>query len=279
MPKNDEIKERDNLKAIAVGLLLISLIFAVTIFQSNLRKKKTSNDRQELSSLEATDSQKIEKITPEDLAKKIQNDSDLLLIDLRSEAQYQTEHIIDSINIPGLEITTFSNLIARNKKLVLIEDLGEFSVISPLVEILSDKGYENISYLEGGFDTWKNKLNPTVSGGDQKSFTDQAKVKYISSDELRKQLASESEKRILIDVRNSADFRAGHLPGAVNIFLDELEANRKKLPSRGEIILYDNNGVSVFKGSVRLFDLGFFNVFALSNGLDDWKKNGYELEQ
>lgn len=279
MPKNDEIKERDNLKAIAVGLVLISLIFAVTIFQSNLRKKNASNDRQEFSSLEATDSQKIEKITPEDLAKKIQNDSDLLLVDLRSETHYQTEHIIDSINIPGLEIATFSNLIVRNKKLVLIEDLGEFSVISPLVEILSDKGYKNISYLEGGFNAWKNELNPTVSGGDQKSFTDQAKVKYISSDELRKQLVGESDKRILIDVRNSADFRAGHLPGAVNIFLDELEANRKKLPSRGEIILYDNNGVSAFKGSVRLFDLGFFNVFALSNGLDDWKKNGYELEQ
>jgi 3-mercaptopyruvate sulfurtransferase SseA len=43
------------------------------------------------------------------------------------------------------------------------------------------------------------------------------------------------------------------------------------------VVLYDNNGLWAFMGAVRLYDMGFFNILAMSDGLDGWKSNKFEL--
>jgi rhodanese-related sulfurtransferase len=56
-----------------------------------------------------------------------------------------------------------------------------------------------------------------------------------------------------------------------------LEKRKKDIPIGKKIVLYDNDGLGAFKAGVRLFDMGFFNTFTLSDGLDAWKKKNYEL--
>lgn len=47
----------------------------------------------------------------------------------------------------------------------------------------------------------------------------------------------------LVDVRTPGEFKAAHIPGAVNIPLDKLEARLAELPDKGaEIVVYCRSG-------------------------------------
>ena len=111
---NEKI-EANNIKAIFIGIFLITIIAATTLFKSNSAKKNTPKSKKESSQAETIDSTKVEKITSEELAKKIQANSDLILIDLRSKSQYKAEHIIDSINIQSSAIGSLSNTSSKSK--------------------------------------------------------------------------------------------------------------------------------------------------------------------
>ncbi len=273
-----EKKETDSLKAILVGLFLIILIVLITIFKSNSSNSNNiSVIKKEVSApAEVIDLTKIGSTTTDELIKMMQENPHLVIADIRGENQFKLEHIIDSINIPSSNIASFSAIIAKDKPCVLIDATGDVATINAAANYLSNKGYTNISYLKGGFSSWKNKFGPTISDGNQKSFTDQAKVNYIASDSLKKQMEA-SGSLIIIDLRSSEEFNAGHLAGAINIFLDDLEKRRNEIPTRNSVVIYDNTTPNAFKGAVRLFDLGFSNVLALSGGLDAWKKNGYTV--
>lgn len=264
------------MKAVFVGLFLIILIATITVLKSNSENKNISENKSGVAPAETIDPAKIGKITPEELVKKNQIIPRPFLLDIRDENQYKNEHIIDSVNITLSKLSAISNALGTDKEYVLVDDSGDASIITAAANTLTSKGYKHLYYLDGGFSVWKNNYNPTINSGNQKSFTDQAKVKYITSDNLKKLMEAE-KNLLLIDVRQSAEFNAGHLNGAINIFLDDLETRKKELPLGRKIVLYDNTNLGAFKGAVRLFDLGFFNTLALSDGLDSWKAKGYEI--
>ena len=83
---------------------------------------------------------------------------------------------------------------------------------------------------------------------------------------------------VFIDLRNEKDFQIRHLTGARNIFLESLEEKNKEIPLGKKIILYDKDSFGSFKGAVRLFDLGIFNVSALSDGFETLKEKGFSIE-
>ncbi|HAI74553.1 MAG TPA: hypothetical protein DCS28_00770 [Candidatus Moranbacteria bacterium] len=269
-------EKNENFKAISIGFLLIIIIAAITFLkpyfnQTKVAEKTAENNVAARANIDFT---KINKITSEELAKKIQTDSEFIVIDIRSESDYQKEHIIDSQNISLNRLSSAFNILDKNKTYVFIDETINIAAINNLANLLAEKKYQNIYYLDGGFADWKNKFNATISDGDPKSFVDQSKVSYIKSDDLKKILEQE-KNLLLIDLRNSADFNTGHLPGAINIFLADLEKRKKEITVNKKIILYDSDGLSAFKGAVRLFDLGIFNVLALSDGFDSWNKKGY----
>ncbi len=274
MSNFSEKKETDNLQAIIVGLFLIILIATITIFKSKTGGENKLENKPTPTQAETIDTTKIKSITPEELAKKIQARTDLIIVDIRDENPYKAEHIIDSINIPSSKLASFPDLVAKNKACILIDASGEIALINAMADNLSASGYKNIAYLAGGFASWKNNSNPTISIGNQKSFTDQAKVKYINSLDLKNKIATE-KNLIIIDTRKNTEYATEHLTGAINIFLDDIEKKRKTIPMGKNIILYDNATLGAFKAATRLFDLGFSNTLVLSGGLDGWKINGY----
>lgn len=266
-------KETDSLKAVAVGLFLIVVIAAITFFNSRTNSSSTTIAKPDLAQDSTSFAAKI--ITHDQLAKNSLSNSNFALLDIRNESQYRKEHIIDSINVNPSKVASPLEAIGADKKYVLIDDSGDINILNAATNNLLNSDYKNIYYLDGGFAAWKSNFEPTIGDGDPKSFTDQAKVKYITSDDLKKQM--EVEKFIMIDVRQNTEFTTGHLAGAINIFLDDLEKKRRSIPLGKNILIYDDNSLGAFKGAVRLFDLGFSNTLVLSDGLDRWKNKGYEL--
>lgn len=97
-----------------------------------------------------------------------------------------------------------------------------------------------------------------------RSFED----KEISYKELKKMMGKENNI-ILLDVRSKQEFNEGHLEGAINIPLYDLETEIGRLPNKEEkIIVYCASGNRSRQAKEKLEKLGYENVYNLKNGLD-----------
>lgn len=72
------------------------------------------------------------------------------------------------------------------------------------------------------------------------------------------------EGAALVDVRSAAEFSSGHLPGAINVPVNELGGQLKKLGKKdGTIVLYCASGTRSMMARSTLKGLGFTKVFNL----------------
>ena len=88
------------------------------------------------------------------------------------------------------------------------------------------------------------------------------------------------EDALVVDVRDPGDFGAGHVLGARNVPLKELEssgelAKRKEKP----VIVYDADGQRSAQAVAALRKLGFEKVFNLTGGLSGWQQAGLPTEK
>lgn len=83
----------------------------------------------------------------------------------------------------------------------------------------------------------------------------------------------------VLDVRPAEEFAAGHLPGAVNLPLAELEARLAELDPGQEVVAYCRGPYCVlaFEAVARLRARGF-RARRLEDGFPEWKAAGLPLE-
>lgn len=83
----------------------------------------------------------------------------------------------------------------------------------------------------------------------------------------------------VLDVRPPDEFAAGHLPGAVNIPLAELEQRLAELPKENEVVAYCRGPYCVlaFEAVKRLRAQGY-HARRMENGYPEWKKAGLPVE-
>jgi rhodanese-related sulfurtransferase len=84
----------------------------------------------------------------------------------------------------------------------------------------------------------------------------------------------------LVDVRSPDEYRAGHVPGAVNIPLDDLESGAELLPADHDqpVVTVCNRGNISVRGMLILKSLGYGNVRSLSGGTTAWVEQGNPVE-
>lgn len=95
----------------------------------------------------------------------------------------------------------------------------------------------------------------------------------ISCRGLRK-LQERGEKHALIDVRDAADYEAGHVEGSVHVPLRELESNIESLvPDKDEyvIVIGEERGLAP-ETYEQLKAKGYSKVEFLLGGFDEWCK-------
>lgn len=92
----------------------------------------------------------------------------------------------------------------------------------------------------------------------------------VGRDELIARVRKEGT--MVIDVRPAAEFEAGHIPGAVNIPLDELSQHLKTLPLGQEIVAYCRGPYCMlaFDAVARLREAGY-RARRLEEGFPEWK--------
>jgi rhodanese-related sulfurtransferase len=84
---------------------------------------------------------------------------------------------------------------------------------------------------------------------------------------------------MVLDVRPPEEYAAGHLPGAINIPLEELEKHLDELDPSQEIVAYCRGPhcVLAFDAVSRLRERGV-NAKRLEGGLPEWRLEGLPVE-
>ena len=77
---------------------------------------------------------------------------------------------------------------------------------------------------------------------------------------------------IIIDVRTVEEFNTGHISGATNIPLDQIDTVDKE----AVIIVYCRSGVRSAEAAQKLADMGYTSLYNLDGGLINW---GGSLEE
>lgn len=97
----------------------------------------------------------------------------------------------------------------------------------------------------------------------------------------RKELLQRLKRRdvTVLDVRPPDEFALGHLPGAINIPLADLERRLKEVPKRREIVAYCRGPYCVFSfEAVAALRSKGLRARRLEDGYPEWKSAGLRVE-
>ena len=93
----------------------------------------------------------------------------------------------------------------------------------------------------------------------------------ISVDKYQEQFGKNDHT--LVDVRTAAEFKSGHVAGAINIPLAELERRLKKISQKRPVVVICQTGNRSRFGSAILGAAGY-EVYNLKGGTSLWQSKG-----
>ncbi|MBS6559570.1 MAG: rhodanese-like domain-containing protein [Clostridiales bacterium] len=229
------------LRKVLATICLTGIVFIGTACGSS-NKVKTM-DGEKLAAIEANDKKK----------------EDYLVIDVRSEEEYDEGHIKFAINMP---IDSFEENLSRiegrgEKNIVVYCNSGKKS--GEAAKILIKNGYKNVYNADG------------VKQYDY----DLVKFGNIFGTELMELV--NSEDTVILDAREQADYEKEALKGAIPMTADTVEENKEQLPedlsTKIEVHCYSGNRSAVLAET--LTHMGYTNVI---NVLDGTKEMDYQFE-
>ena len=83
-------------------------------------------------------------------------------------------------------------------------------------------------------------------------------------------LAAQKAGAQVIDVRTTGEYQLAHIPGSVNIPVDELQAKAASWDRNGNYVVYCASGVRSAQAQSDLAAMGFKNVADLTGGIATW---------
>mgnify|MGYP000912416570 CR=1 FL=1 len=254
----------------------------------------------------------------------IKNKGKVVLVDARPESLYAGGHIPGAVNASW---TYFANInaptgtvkwgtvwntatmakrigalgIDGKKTVIVYDDAGGWGQSGWTVWVLRMSGIKNAKILEGGFTAWKNyggTVSKTVHKNKAVSFAIKSYREHylVNTEWINNNIGKPG--LVLLDVRTQAEFegkirpfqekRAGHLPGAVHIEMQnfikdqyhfkeaeeivELLRNHCITPDN-EIVVYDTAGVRAAFVTMALRYAGFHKSQCYDEGFQAWAGN------
>ncbi|MBL8096719.1 MAG: MBL fold metallo-hydrolase [Anaerolineales bacterium] len=193
------------------------------------------------------------------------------MLDTRPKAAYIARHVPGSVHLPADE--QLSNrigfILPPEVPVVLV--LSDPSEYRSVVYSLARVGYENVvGYLEAGLDEWE-ALGLPVTSGD---------VRDIEARELNALLENgNGDRPVVVDVRESWEFRSGHVADAVHIPLGELAQRVGELDPEQPVAVICASGSRSQSAAAFLGQKSFKTVFNILGGTSSWMRAGLPLSR
>ena len=189
-----------------------------------------------------------------------------LILDTRSASDFGNDHIPGALNIDlrGQFASWAGALIPIGTPLILVVE--EMAHVLEAVTRLARVGIESVKgYVRGGMYGW------------DEAGLETARTPQMLVDEFHEQIVEESDLQI-IDVRRPTEFRDGHVPGAINAQLAELEKNISQFDPRRPTAVICRSGYRSSIAASLLERHSFHNLFNIVGGTDAWMNAGYPVK-
>lgn len=99
----------------------------------------------------------------------------------------------------------------------------------------------------------------------------------ISPNQYMDDFGLNSEGHLLIDVRTPQEFDSGHIPGAININVEELASRLAEIPDDEPIVVYCRSGNRSSQAARILDGAGYQGIYDLG-GIIDWQAANLPIE-
>jgi rhodanese-related sulfurtransferase len=107
---------------------------------------------------------------------------------------------------------------------------------------------------------------------------DRDALEAVDATELMERMSDEGV--VVLDVRPEEEYRAGHIPGALSVPVDALEAALQTLPRDREVVAYCRGPYCVFSDeAVTFLRARGYMAYRLRQGLPDWRAAGMPVEE
>ena len=195
------------------------------------------------------------------MVKAMANPHRLEIVDLLGQGEKTVEEIANetSMSIANtsqhLQVLKAANLVEIRREGNFIHYKLAHDEIYKSWQMLRELGLKHIAEMEKLVKDFREKRNS---------------LEVLRMDELL--IKMKSKNVVVLDVRPTTEFENGHIPGAINIPIEELATQLKKLPKNKEYVAYCRGPFCVFADdAVQLLIQKGFKAKRLEEGYPDWK--------
>lgn len=198
-----------------------------------------------------------------------------LLIDSRNPEEYREAHIPGSINIPEKKMDNFLGLLPMAKTTRIIFYCNGVKCGKSRKAALKsvELGYTDVWVYAEGMPVWEEMGYSFYKDGDYEKKIETTKIMPL---ELRMMMDTEPDSVMLVDVRDPEEFAEGHIPGAINLPLNNFAAGSGVLDKEKKIVVYCNSGGRSYGAYKKLMKLGYKNIYQAI--FADWKEADLPVE-
>ena len=100
----------------------------------------------------------------------------------------------------------------------------------------------------------------------------------IQPDEYNTRYVDTKAPHTLLDVRTAEEFKAGYIPGAINVSLQDLPQKLNKISTKKPVIIYCRSGNRSATAARQLLQSGYTEVFDLG-GIIEWERQGRPVKR
>jgi rhodanese-related sulfurtransferase len=168
-----------------------------------------------------------------------------LVVDSRPTLKYNNGTVPGAMNIPWPQFDKMKGLLPADKATQLIFFCGglKCNLSHKSADAAKALGYTDVRVFAEGYPKWKKKSKRAFAMVDPKNPGAAAapaeKITYpgeIKKDEFLKLVKTMPEGFMLVDVRPAEDFKAGNIPGSINILDEEVKNNIDTLKGAKNIV-------------------------------------------
>ena len=215
-------------------------------------------------------------VSTEALKAMMDEKKDFTLIDARTKEEYQEAHIVTAVNVPEKQFKELVSTLPADKNSLLVFYCNgvKCGKSKKVAKLASEAGYSNILLYSEGFPVWEEKNFPIAAGPE---YGKKIETTKLNPAEVKSLIDAKKDDYVLVDVRDVAEYKEGHIPTAINIPAETFASKSDILPKEKKIIVYCNTGSRSYMAYRKLGKMAYGNIYQTL--FAEWKEAGFPVEK